>query len=530
MKNHAHVPKRPAFRALKTRLEIEAFFIRNNIQAEIAEQSITLPSLNSRSVLHLKDTPGDGLDLTLAVINPAHSPATLTRALSRRRAAPKGTALQVLQFDRYETPAFLAQRSFHRSLQSLAVIRWCAACEGLIPGHSPTEGFAGCQPAAPNTPATPELIAAAKTSRALLDCLLGRFGPQIRVTGSCGPTSCLTSYGLPYGDAYFQFAVLPVGHDSCQLSVNVFLGRLFNRRPEAIEWILRNCVGKFLTWRIEQQDPDEKDLQIGFHGFVPCGASPALTHHINRILEEGIRTAGCLGIWFPNVITGDTIGKLLHQAHHPDSPIAINAVSDPHAFVEQLKQALAAHPLSESEMQLSLSAAIWASQFETAIEWAESLETKARASPPTKQEEKRSREAVLSFCSNIRVRALKALGRYDEALVVFEQWADSPSRELDPSLHVAKAVLFLRLRRLDEAWEIIEKVAPTAGVLGLLTRAVIAVGLGRGGEAQTALRLYEEFVGEDVAARALFAQLENEHLTRQNETNQLYLSEEDDKT
>lgn len=356
-----------------------------------------------------------------------------------------------------------------------------------------------------------------RTNNALLDLLLEEMGGAVRVTASEGPGG-MTAYGFPAGDAFFQFSVTKASDSTCGLDVGVFVGRLFSRHDYAIQWLLHNCSNRLLTVRFSYKHSETTTLEVGFAGYLPAGPSLALEQTVGRIVHEAEAITKGLGLWFPNLIEGDLVGSVLLRHDEPEAEAPLMAISDPEAFLEHWKEFLLKNPDADlNQALLPHKAVFWAGAYATAIEFGQNLEAANVANRPANDEEKRRREDSLLFSLQMRIRALKALGRYEEALTLFEVSAAMQPPESEDEIRLARASLYIRLRRFTDAVEVLAAPPETLGPACALSRALALLGVGLEFEAEVLLDAHEEAGGPDIAARALFRELQEERAKKPTE-------------
>jgi hypothetical protein len=505
------------FTALKTRLAVEAILFKFGIRPEVNDLTLILTGESFRCALQFGDATEDFMEISVVFRQDTASPVEFEEALARGP-VPAGTEAQIVQFEEINQPFLVANSRLPAPVDAWEVVRWCAACENLLPQKDLLRPFSlvlerkDQEPGSEEEPDDTAKARAANATRAeLLDFLLEHFGAEIRVTAACDTDEESILYGVCYGDGWFQFLIQRESAQICRLRAVVMVGRLFSRQAYAAKWLLKNCAARQLTLRPRTGDERGNDLQIGCNCLVPAGRSAALRENLQNILDEGSQVATGLRLWFPNLIDGDLVGTISLRAGEAGGNVPLLGISDPAALAQQLKEVIAEHPLQELDMNLAFKAALWSGSYTTAIEWADQYEAVLSGLPPADNDaENDERERQLYLARETRVRALKALGRYGEALAAYDNWT-SAVEEPTTCMAICRAILLIRLRRLEEAESIVQQLKPEAGLMGILTQTLVAAGLGRADEAKAGLDLYESLVGEDIAAQALFRELTTEY-------------------
>jgi tetratricopeptide (TPR) repeat protein len=509
----------PRFTALKGRLGVEAFLRRKDRHLEVDERSLLVPTDSGRYRLQFKEAEGGFLELTLVAGNSSSALPDFEDALMQTPAPPE-TTVQILCSSEVGPPVFVAKRRFAAPLDAWEAVRWCAACEEMLPQRGLSRPFSETvqlehrleeeakeenEAEDPNDSST--LAALACTQDAMLDFLLERFGDRVRVSAAMDLRAAIVGHAVPFGDAWFQFVVCPGSAQTCRLNISVLVGRLFSRQTYAVKWLLRNCVGKLLTFRPSSGRAKGRDLQLGCQCIVPAGPSAALVENIECVLNEGWNITSGLRLWFPNLIDGDVVGTVLLHADDPNLGMPLLAVSDPEALVEHFKPIFSTEKLGDLPIDLAFEAALWSGSYTTAIAWADQYEAALVNLPrPEDQVAQLKWDKNLHIILKGRIRALCALGRDEEALAAYTEWTAEES-EHDTQMKLARASLLIRLRRIEEAEHIVKQLDCAAGLRGILTQTLVSAGLGRRDEAETGLELYQNIFGEDIAAQALFREL-----------------------
>lgn len=499
----------PKFIALKARLAVEARLVEQGIAVVVDDFSLLIRSKISQMTWYFKETEAGQLEVTFATLIESASAQEMEDHLATG-IHPPDTELQILHAAGHPTPVGIARRIYPARFDPLELVYWGTTCDNVFRGG---EAMGAYDPSDNESAGPPEAEALRQTNEALLDLLAPDIGTALRVLASNGPEG-VVSYGFPAGKAYFQLVILPMNGETCSLNASVLVGRLFNRHAYAIRWLLRNCTHRFLT--VRPSGNDEENLEVGFCGYVPKGFSLPLVQTLGRVFEEAEAIALGLGLWFPNLIDGNIVGSVLGNSEDPEVQMPLMAISNPVAFIAEWREYLRENPgTSLDGACFPFKATLWAEDYTTALEWGHTLETTARAAQPSDREGEQLQESALTFSRQLQVRAYKALGKYEEALALFETLAAAQPPEAQNMTFLIRASLYVRLRRWDEALATLDQITENPEPVALLGRSLALVGLGHSEEAEAAFEAYEDEAGPDIAARALFHELQSEHEHKQ---------------